>query len=300
MLMYIDRNTFFPRVRFSKKQEETINEGQICVNCDSLMRNSEICGQCDFSYEKKLPYEKKGDEIEMNVRQSERVKVTEDKKKGIVSLPLMFKGKEKQTCKNCNEINPFFRNNCKLCNMKFAKKRRVQKDQTQSYSLYFWEYLNQLKPLCEIISDLSDYLEESDFDYTQALYDKIKSLLQNKAIQNQIKLYPELADELIESLDIAYKAIITPNELVYTLYRRINYSMMLHISNLPENIELLMTTFYSSIHYKSPVSRITSLDATTDSASTCLILNAKMQAKIYSVPKKKKKKKKNSMKKRRK
>ncbi len=100
MLIYIDRNTFFPRVRFSKKQEEIINEGQICVNCFSLMKNTEICPQCEFSYEKKLPYDKKIEESESNIRQSERVKASEEnKKRGTISLPVMFKGKEKQVTK---------------------------------------------------------------------------------------------------------------------------------------------------------------------------------------------------------
>jgi len=36
---HIDKNTFFPRVRFCKKEEEIISNDQVCVNCDSILNN---------------------------------------------------------------------------------------------------------------------------------------------------------------------------------------------------------------------------------------------------------------------
>lgn len=45
---HIDKNTFFPRVRFGKKEEDIIANDQVCVNCDSLLQNSDTCAHCGF------------------------------------------------------------------------------------------------------------------------------------------------------------------------------------------------------------------------------------------------------------
>ncbi|CDW79536.1 dna binding and zinc-finger domain-containing protein [Stylonychia lemnae] len=50
---HIDKNTFFPRVRFCRKDEEIISNDQVCVNCDSILTNSEFCNHCGLQYEKK-------------------------------------------------------------------------------------------------------------------------------------------------------------------------------------------------------------------------------------------------------
>ena len=34
---HIDKNTFFPRQRLNKKEEDIISKQQVCVNCDSLL-----------------------------------------------------------------------------------------------------------------------------------------------------------------------------------------------------------------------------------------------------------------------
>ena len=34
---HIDKNTFFPRQRLNKKEEDIIAKQQVCVNCDSLL-----------------------------------------------------------------------------------------------------------------------------------------------------------------------------------------------------------------------------------------------------------------------
>jgi hypothetical protein len=43
---HIDKNTFFPRVRFCKKEEEIISNDQVCVNCDSILNNPDYCIHC--------------------------------------------------------------------------------------------------------------------------------------------------------------------------------------------------------------------------------------------------------------
>lgn len=43
---HIDKNTFFPRVRFCRKEEETMATEQICVNCDSILTNPDQCVHC--------------------------------------------------------------------------------------------------------------------------------------------------------------------------------------------------------------------------------------------------------------
>ena len=32
-----------------------------------------------------------------------------------------YSGKERKGCKKCGEVNPFFKNECKVCNYKFPK-----------------------------------------------------------------------------------------------------------------------------------------------------------------------------------
>ncbi len=51
---YIEKNTFFPRVRFGKKEEERLTNEQICVNCDSVLANQDYCIHCGFLYERKV------------------------------------------------------------------------------------------------------------------------------------------------------------------------------------------------------------------------------------------------------
>jgi hypothetical protein len=43
---HIDKNTFFPRTRFGKKEEEILANDQICVNCDSTLNNPDFCIHC--------------------------------------------------------------------------------------------------------------------------------------------------------------------------------------------------------------------------------------------------------------
>ena len=55
---HIEKNTFFSRQRFSKREEETISEGYICINCETLLK-SDICENCGFSFDRKFQFEKK-------------------------------------------------------------------------------------------------------------------------------------------------------------------------------------------------------------------------------------------------
>jgi hypothetical protein len=50
---HIDKNTFFPRVRFCKKEEEIISNDQLCVNCDSILNNPDFCIHCGLQFERK-------------------------------------------------------------------------------------------------------------------------------------------------------------------------------------------------------------------------------------------------------
>ena len=38
---HIDKNTFFPRQRLNKKEEDIISKQQVCVNCDSMLSTAQ-------------------------------------------------------------------------------------------------------------------------------------------------------------------------------------------------------------------------------------------------------------------
>ena len=46
---HIDKNTFFPRQRLNKKEEDIISKQQVCVNCDSMLsaNQPDYCFQCN-------------------------------------------------------------------------------------------------------------------------------------------------------------------------------------------------------------------------------------------------------------
>ena len=52
-MAHIDKNTFFPRVRFCKKEEEIIANEQICLNCDSILSNPDFCIHCGMQYDRR-------------------------------------------------------------------------------------------------------------------------------------------------------------------------------------------------------------------------------------------------------
>ena len=54
LTQHIEKNTFFPRVRFAKKEEDLVNIQGLCLNCDSRLLNPDQCIHCGFQYEKKV------------------------------------------------------------------------------------------------------------------------------------------------------------------------------------------------------------------------------------------------------
>ena len=126
---YIEKNTFFPRTRFSKREEEIIAEGHICVNCNALLQNTDNCSYCGFSFEKKLPIDKRMDDIVVPIRQTSRQRSLEEAKKrqSIQQQALTLNTnsillKEPKKCNYCSKINPFFRIDCADCGGGLEKK----------------------------------------------------------------------------------------------------------------------------------------------------------------------------------
>jgi uncharacterized paraquat-inducible protein A len=52
---HIDKNTFFPRQRLNKKEEDIIAKQQVCVNCDSLLNPAtpDFCFQCGTQFDRR-------------------------------------------------------------------------------------------------------------------------------------------------------------------------------------------------------------------------------------------------------
>lgn len=49
----MEKNTNFPRIRLNQVQADTVTNQQICINCDSVLKNSDYCVHCCFHYDRK-------------------------------------------------------------------------------------------------------------------------------------------------------------------------------------------------------------------------------------------------------
>ena len=82
LLEHIEKNTYFPRLRLAKKENE---KNQICLNCESVIFNQEYCVNCMFIFEKRQE-KKTTEKVEPVVdeyRQTERQRILELRQKNV-------------------------------------------------------------------------------------------------------------------------------------------------------------------------------------------------------------------------
>lgn len=98
------------------------------MNCNSLLQNADNCSYCGFSFEKKLPVDKKMDDIVVPIRQTSRQRAMEESRKRYSSQQSLTINvnttllKEHKKCSYCSKANPFFRVDCAHCGGGLEKK----------------------------------------------------------------------------------------------------------------------------------------------------------------------------------
>lgn len=129
LLEHVEKNTFFPRLRLIKKENEAASNNQLCMNCNTIIYNQDYCLNCMYVFEKKqekkiIPKENipidKNDDI---FRQTERQRILELRQKNISyndnTASYTQDGKEKKICKRCSEVNVAIATECRSCKSKF-------------------------------------------------------------------------------------------------------------------------------------------------------------------------------------
>lgn len=130
LLEHIDKNTYLPKMKPMKKDNDFNPSNQLCPNCNTTIYNSDYCINCMFIFEKKL--DKKfvvskesapaQDEL---VRQTDRQRILELRQKNIgvseSTIAYMSEKKEKKSCLKCGEVNLMNAIECKSCKFKFPQ-----------------------------------------------------------------------------------------------------------------------------------------------------------------------------------
>lgn len=53
IMVHVEKNTNFTRMRLNRKEEDLVTNHSICINCESIMNNTEFCQVCCFQYDRK-------------------------------------------------------------------------------------------------------------------------------------------------------------------------------------------------------------------------------------------------------
>ncbi len=123
-----------------------------------------------------------------------------------------YTGKEKKVCKQCAEINPFFKNECVKCNYKFPKTRALHGQfNSDCYAMYFWEMLHS-DTLFASLSKINDFLEDKEFCCIQLLYKKVKEVLSRDNTERFFDISDMQLLELHDFIDETFEMLLTDNE----------------------------------------------------------------------------------------
>ena len=114
-----------------------------------------------------------------------------------------FSGKERKTCQKCQRVYPFFKTECNYCQYKFPKTRHGVSTgiQTDSYTLQFWSKLRQDVGIFDSLTQLNEYLEDSDLMSVRDLYKKIKEVLSQENTERIFQITDTQLLELHEQID---------------------------------------------------------------------------------------------------
>jgi ribosomal protein L40E len=208
LLEHIDKNTYIPKLRLAKKENEN---NQTCLNCDSVIFNQEYCVNCMFIFEKRVEKKtiEKVEPVLDEFRQTERQRILELRQKNvnIEDLALSYsETKDKKVCKKCGEINMTTAVECKNCKYKFPFITYFDKSVNQSYSVHFWDKINRNSTVQQL-KNFGDFFRQEDFCSLKYLYNKIKSVIKKEFEEI---LTEEAYEDLLYFLEKSYFAFSNP------------------------------------------------------------------------------------------
>ena len=124
-----------------------------------------------------------------------------------------FSGKDRKTCQKCQRVYPFFKTECSFCQYKFPKTRHGASTsiQTENYTLQFWNKLRSDIGLFDSLTQMNEYLEESDLMSVRDLYKKIKEVLSQENTERIFKITDTQLLDLHEQIDRKFEAMLTDN-----------------------------------------------------------------------------------------
>lgn len=208
LLEHIEKNTFIPKLRLAKKENEN---NQTCLNCESVIFNQEYCVNCMFIFEKKI--EKKNTEkvepVLDEFRQTERQRILELRQKNVNIEDLAMNcsdSKDKKVCKKCGEINFTTAVECKNCKFKFPFLTYFDKNVNQSYSVNFWDKINRNSTIQQL-KNFGEFFRQEDFCSLKYLYNKIKTIIKKEFEEI---LTEEAYEDLIYFIEKNYFAFSNP------------------------------------------------------------------------------------------
>jgi ribosomal protein L40E len=210
ILEHIEKNTFFPRVKLFKKENDATQNTQLCINCNSIIYNPEFCVNCMYVFEKKVEKKSNNEEKIDDSRQTERQKILELRQKNInvdeLSVTFSQEGREKKVCKKCGEMNATTSAECKICKYKFPLISFFEANVNMGYAYHFWNKVNKNSTVQQL-KNFSDYFTHGDTCSLKFLYNKIRYIME--------KEYKEILTEdaytdLIKAIDKIYFSFSNP------------------------------------------------------------------------------------------
>jgi predicted Zn-ribbon and HTH transcriptional regulator len=211
LLDHIEKNTFFPRLRLIKKENEASQNTQLCMNCNTVIYNPEYCVNCMFVFEKKIDKQKTNVSIlEEENRQTERQRMIELRQKNInvddISVSYTQEAKEKKICKKCGEVNVVIATECKNCKFKFPLISYFDIHMNQNYSLHFWDKIYK-NSIVQQLKNFGEFFTQEDFCSLKYLYNKIHHVLRSEFKEI---LTEEAYSDLLQNLAKTYFSFSNP------------------------------------------------------------------------------------------
>lgn len=204
---HVERYTVQTRTRIGRRPEDQAGD-LTCLNCDSILYNSDICRACGVSLEKlrqkygqlNLPTESKGEEEEgVTVRQTERQKNLESMRR---KLDSNLSTGNKKLCSRCGEANHPLSLDCRQCSKALSKATKRMKGVSEALAYQLWRLVNKDSQFAQALVH-SDIVKEEDFASPFKLRAKLQSVAEATK-DPPLGLSPHKARLLLELLEAAY------------------------------------------------------------------------------------------------
>jgi ribosomal protein L40E len=210
LLEHIEKNTFFPRVKLIKKENEATQNSQLCINCNSIIFNPEFCINCMYVFEKKIEKKANNEEKIDDSRQTERQKILEFRQKNInvdeLSVTFSQEGREKKVCRKCGEMNATSAGECKNCKHKFPLTSFSDANVNLGYAHHFWNKVNKNSTVQQL-KKFSEFFTYGDTQSLKYLYNKIKYIFEKE--YKEI-LTEDAYNDLLKAIEKIYFSFSNP------------------------------------------------------------------------------------------